>query len=789
MERPSLLSIQTLVSEIKKKIFSDHINFGAFVTPSAYDTAWLAMIPDHENKNGPMFGSCLDWIVENQKEGGFWGETNEEGLPTIDALTSTLACLLALLTWNAGHPNIQRELAFIHSKAEILLKINSENLPRWFILTFPAMIEFVGLDLIYPHGLSEIVDAIFKKRQQILQTEELVNKSQYYPPLISYLETLPSSTYHNHLIEKHLSSDGSLFQSPSATARAFMITGNVKCLKYLQSLLQTFPNGVPTKYPVDEEMIKLCMVDQVQRLGVAEHFNQEIEKIMAEVYRNQTDYKSGIPTEANIIPAKLFKDALAFRLLRMQGHYVNPGSLCWFLHEADVLVYMEENYEQFISAMYSVYRATDLLFPGENELEEARTFATKILQKSKTRNSDHNILISKGLHNVIKYELNFEWIARMDHLYHRMWIEENKTSPLWTGKASYYRLSCLDHKNLMELAVENFEFRRSIYAQELAELKRWSKQWGLSEMGFGREKTTLIYFATATGTCLPYNSTTRLEIAKAGIIVVVADDFYDMEGSLAELEVLTNAVKRWDGKGLEGHGKTIFDALDNFVNDIAAKCHPQQGINILPKLQNIWRETFMSWMVEKSWSQTGYIPSMDEYLQIGTTSVGAHAIVLSPTICQVETQNLVEYDQNITKLVMSIARLANDTQSYQKEEADGKVNLVLLHLKENRNMSIEDSITYVREILEVKRKEFLRHVFMDDMSESYKSIHLFCMRAFEMFYTSENLFDRENAFLDAISKAIYLPIHQMKPLLASNPSEKKKTKEISKIPLGFIQYT
>ncbi|KAG8381989.1 hypothetical protein BUALT_Bualt05G0029800 [Buddleja alternifolia] len=722
MERPSLLSIQTLVSEVKKEIFSDHASFSAFVTPSAYDTAWLAMIPDHKNKKGPMFGSCLDWIVENQKEVGFWGETNEEGLPTIDALTSTLACLLALMTWGAGHPNIQRGLAFIHSKAEILLKINSDNLPRWFILTFPAMIEFVeaaGLDLIYPHGLSEIVAAIFNKRQQILQTEELVNKSQYYPPLISYLETLPSSTYHNHLIEKHLSSD------------------------------------VPVKYPVDEEMIKLCMVDQVQRLGVAEHFNQEIEKILAQVYRNQTDYKSGIPTEANIIPVKLFKDALAFRLLRMQGHY-------------------------FISAMYSVYRATDLLYPGENELEKARTFAIKILEKFNNRNSDHNILISKGLHNVIKYELNFEWIARMDHLYHRMWIEENKSSPLWTAKASYYRLSCLDDKNLKQLAVENFEFRRSIYAQELAELK--------SEMGFGREKTTLIYFATAAGTCLPYNSSTRLEIAKAGIIVVVADDFYDMEGSLTEVEVLTNAVRRWDGKGLEGHGKTIFDALDNFVNDIATKCHPQQGTNILPKLQNIWRETFMSWMVEKNWSQTGYIPSMDEYLQIGTTSVGAHDIVLSPMICQIETQNLVEY-QNITKLLMSIARLANDTQSYQKEEADGKVNLVLLHLKENPNMSIEDSITYVREMLEVKRKEFLKHVFMDDMSESYKSIHLFCMRAFEMFYTSENLFDRENAFLDAINKAIYRPIHHKKPFLASNPSEKKKTKEISKIPLGFILYT
>ncbi|KAG8385582.1 hypothetical protein BUALT_Bualt03G0060200 [Buddleja alternifolia] len=467
------------------------------------------------------------------------------------------------------------------------------------------------------------------------------------------------------------------------------------------------------------------------------------------LFRNQIDYKSN-RTDKSTIAAKLFKEALAFRLLRMQGHDVNPGSLCWFLHEAEVLVYMEENYEEFISAMYSVYRATDLRFPGENELEEARTFAIKLLEKSETINRDHNILISKGLQNMIKYELSVPWIARMDHIDHRMWIEENKAGPLWIGKASFYRLSCLDNKNLMQLAVENFEFRQSIYGQELEELKRWSKKWRLSEMGFGREKTTVIYFAAAASNCLPYNSETRLEIAKAAIIVTVADDFYDMEGSLTELEILTDAVRRWDGKALEGH--------------VARDVHI---------------------VVERRWSLTGYIPSMDEYLQIGTISIAAHTIALPATtfFVQNETEkpHILKY-HNITKLLMETARLANDTQSYQKEEADGKMNLVLLHLKENPNTSIEDSITYVREILEVKKKEFLKYVFMDDMSKSYKSVHLFCMKAFQMFFNSENLYDSEVALLDAINKAIYLPIHPKKPFvkpLPSVPLEKKKENEIS----------
>jgi hypothetical protein len=35
-----------------------------------------------------------------------------------------------------------------------------------------------------------------------------------------------------------------------------------------------------------------------------------------------------------------------------------------------------------------------------------------------------------------------------------------------------------------------------------------------------------------------------MTIAKSAIIVIVADDFFDMEGSLIELKDLTNAVQR-----------------------------------------------------------------------------------------------------------------------------------------------------------------------------------------------------------------------------------------------------
>ncbi|RDX70044.1 S-linalool synthase, partial [Mucuna pruriens] len=43
--------------------------------------------------------------------------------------------------------------------------------------------------------------------------------------------------------------------------------------------------------------------------------------------------------------------------------------------------------------------------------------------------------------NEINYELNIPWFARLDHLEHRMWIEESEANTLWKGKTSYNRIS------------------------------------------------------------------------------------------------------------------------------------------------------------------------------------------------------------------------------------------------------------------------------------------------------------------------------------------------------------
>ncbi|XP_022724392.1 (E,E)-geranyllinalool synthase-like [Durio zibethinus] len=763
------VSIQALVKEIKEEMLLD-IDAYSFVSPSAYDTAWMAMIDPLDSDQpwlSPMFKDCLDWVLNIQTEEGYWGECDAHGNPTIESLPATLACVIALKKWNVGNQNIKRGLDFVHGNAEKLIGVTYDHFPRWFTIVFPGMIEVaheVGLELAFPSQLNGLLLDIFHKRKRILETEELVGNQ--YPPLLSYLEALPSSyDISEEDITLNLSGDGSLFQSPAATARAFMASGKEQSLSYLQSVVGRCANGVPPTYPMDEELIKLCLVNQLQKLGLAEHFTHEIEDNLAQLYRNYNSKESmAKPSNNADVSTQLHKNSLAFRLLRMHGYSVLPCHyFSWFLNNQEVRAHIEENYEHFSTTMLNVYRATDLMFPGENELQEARSFSRNMLEKVTSKDTRFR---SVGLKKMMEHELRFPWIARLDHLEHRSWIEENNTDILWVGKASFHRLSPLLNKKLIQLAMADYEFRQTIYKNELAEVERWSRSSGMSNMGFSREKTTYCYFAIASSIPLPYDSDLRIIIAKSAVVITVADDFYDKEGSLDELNSLTDAIGRWDANGLSGHGKTIFDALDDLVREIVTKVMQQQGTDITNFLQQIWYETFVSWLVEAMWSKGGFLPSMDEYLGTGMVFIAAHTMVLpascllnpSLTDCKIRPG---EYE-SLNKLLMLIPRLLNDIQSYQKEQREGKMNYVLLYLKENPGADIEDSTAYVREIIDKKWGELLQHVLMDgfgQLPKPCKLLHLSCVKVFQTFFHSTNRFDSNTEMLQDIQKAIYIPLN------------------------------
>ncbi|KAL5976192.1 hypothetical protein ACLOJK_020522 [Asimina triloba] len=215
-------------------------------------------------------------------------------------------------------------LGFAHANTEELLKGLNGHCPFWFAVVFPAMVELVqssGLD-VFPNGFMEEVETIFSERERILEMKRFSDQA-FDPPLMSFMEALPVTYVNHEQMMQHQRKDGSLFQSPSATAYAFMVTGNEDFRLYLESIFQRCNNGVPPMYPIDEELVELCLVNRLERMGLAEHFPEEIEQILQGVYRNWKEQETEAIKES-ITPQQIFKDSLAFRLLRLNGHRVSP---------------------------------------------------------------------------------------------------------------------------------------------------------------------------------------------------------------------------------------------------------------------------------------------------------------------------------------------------------------------------------------------------------------------------------------------------------------------------------
>jgi geranyllinalool synthase len=83
-------------------------------------------------------------------------------------------------------------------------------------------------------------------------------------------------------------------------------------------------------------------------------------------------------------------------------NFASAARFCWFQCQVDTLDYMEQNSEHLTSVLYAIYRATDLRFMGEHEMDEAQSFSMKLLEKSvalKSRADD--FVVFPSLHKVV----------------------------------------------------------------------------------------------------------------------------------------------------------------------------------------------------------------------------------------------------------------------------------------------------------------------------------------------------------------------------------------------------
>ncbi|KAL3503768.1 hypothetical protein ACH5RR_038217 [Cinchona calisaya] len=736
-----------------RKLFRDDVDLSV----SSYDTAWVAMVPAPHSTQAPLFPNCVNWLLNNQLHDGSWTLPHHHPLLLKDALSSTLACVLALKKWGIGSEQVDKGVRFIELNFASASD-SCQQSPIGFDIIFPGMLEY-ATDLNLNLRLeSTILNALLHKRD--LELKRLCESySQESKAYLAYVSEGMVKLQNWDTVMKFQRKNGSLFNSPSATAAAVIHVQNPGCLSYLHSVLEQFDYAVPAVYPLDI-FARLSLVDNLERLGICRHFWKEIQSVLDDTYRCWVQGDEEIFAETSTC-------AIAFRLLRKHGYNISADSLTPFLKD-DYFSSSFDGYLKDVSAILELYQASDMIIShNESALEKQNLWSKNFLKEHISGFCD-----AKGFTNQISRQvddvLKLPSHATLQRVATRRSIEHYNLDSTKILKTSYC-WSNFSNKDLLILAVKDFNHCQLIHREELQQLERWVTDNRLDKLKFARQKSAYCYFSAAATIFAPELSDARMSWAKNGVLTTVVDDFFDVGGSLEELKKLIELVEKWDVNVSDDccsePVQIIFFALRSTILEIGDKAFKWQARSVTNHIIEIWLDLLNSMLREAEWARDASVPTLDEYMTNGYVSFALGPIIL-PALYLVGpklSEEIVKESEfhSLYKLVSTCGRLLNDIQSFERESKAGKLNALSLRLIEGAvGITEAAAIAEMKRLTEYQRRELLRLVVQKEGSvvpRACKDLFWHMSKVLHQFYIKDDGFTSEG-MIQLVKSIIYEPL-------------------------------
>ncbi|GMH02876.1 hypothetical protein Nepgr_004715 [Nepenthes gracilis] len=681
---------------------------------SAYDTAWVAMVPSPNSPGRPCFPGSINWILENQQRDGSWGLPDRHPLLIKDSLMSTLACVLALRRWCVGEGQMTKGLDFIGSSFASALDEKQQS-PIGFDIIFPAMIvDAIKMDINF-HLAQEDIEAILHKKD--LELKRVHGKSSvarnFY---LAYVSEGLGKLQDWDMVMAYQRKNGSLLNSPSTTAAALSHLENSGCHDYLSSVLQQFGNAVPTVCPIDI-YAKLSIVDTLQRLGVYRHFTENISSVLDETFRLWIEGHEDIFSDTATC-------AMAFRLLFGHGYNVSSEPLAVHCEQDCCFDRFGGHLKDIVDAL-EIFRASELIIhSNESFLEKQNLWSRHFLKQQLSNFSMGADGFSTYVIREVDDALKNPYHANLDHLANRRYMEHYNLDNSSILKTSFC-FTNFSKEHFLKLAVEDFNYCQSVHLQELKQLKCWLIENRLDQLAFCRQRLGYCYFSAAATIFSPELADVRMSWTKNGVLTTVIDDFFDIGGSSEEQLNLISLVEQWDIKNAidcsseEVH--IIFSALRRTICEIGDKACACQDFSVTGHIVETWLSLMKSMWIEAEMSRNKSVPTMEEYMKNAYISFALGPIVLpalyflGPKLSE-KMITSIEY-HNLFELVSTCGRLLNDIRGFEREAKEGKLNALSLHLHHsNGALSEEEAIRHIERVVVGKRRELLRLVLQDEES-------------------------------------------------------------------------
>ncbi|XP_059437233.1 ent-copalyl diphosphate synthase 1-like isoform X1 [Corylus avellana] len=600
IEREALKQIKVSTSNhIKERVDSIKSMLGSMedgeISISAYDTAWVALVEDIHGSGFPQFPSSLQWIAKNQLPDGSWGDSLI--FFSYDRIINTLACVIALKSWNIHPEKYEKGISFLKEKICKLEYENAEHMPIGFEVAFPSLLEIARSLNIEVADDSPVLQEIYAKRN--IKLTRIPRDMMHKVPttLLHSLEGMPGLEWEKLLNLQ--SQDGSFLFSPSSTAFALMQTKDDNCLTYLKNAVHRFNGGVPNVYPVDlfEHM---WAADRLQRLGISRYFQPEIKECINYVYSYWTD--EGICWARNSKVYDVDDTAMGFRLLRLHGHKVSADVFQHFRKGDEFFCFAGQS-TQAVTGMFNLYRASQVVFPGEKILEDAKHFAFNFLREKQTANELFDKwIIMKDLPSEVGYALEVPWYASLPRVETRFYIEQyGGGDDVWIGK-TLYRMPYVNNKTYLELAKLDYNNCQATHRMEWESIQKWYSDCNLGDFGLSRKTLLFAYFLAAASIFEPERSNERLAWVKTTALVEAISSYFDEEEMRRAFlhEFKNNAdprdcINRRRSNTNKGGGLGLVGTLLQTLNYLSFEALVSHAQDISHPLRRSWEKWLVKW--------------------------------------------------------------------------------------------------------------------------------------------------------------------------------------------------
>ncbi|CAI9115733.1 OLC1v1016719C1 [Oldenlandia corymbosa var. corymbosa] len=383
---------------------------------------------------------------------------------------------------------------------------------------------------------------------------------------------------------------------------------------------------------------KLDLIDTIQRLGVAYHFESEIEAILLSL-RMELEEKDGGHEE-------LHKAALLFRLLRQLGHCVSCDMFNKFKDQDGDF---KKSLQKDVQGLLSFYEAANYRFHDEDILEEAMNFTASQLL-SMLPNLD-----------------NF-WSTKVKQAL-KLPIQKTPSRVGARRFISLYQQDILHNTILLKFAKLNFNMLQRLYQNELSIIAKWWKNLDRpKKFPFARDRMIENYFWILAVYFEPKYSLARISLSQVINVVSIVDDIYDTYGFLDELVLFTDSIERWHisaSDQLPSYMNNCYLEMLNVYSKIEERLSNQGKSNQISYGISSMKELVRAYFEEAKWMYSKDVPNFEEYMKVALMSSTYKMLPINSLVCMGEfvTEATLDWMDKTPLLIRAasiICRLMDD---------------------------------------------------------------------------------------------------------------------------------